>query len=550
MQAVSHLCAAAEIDDRGSGVVQQVSAPEKVSIGTAELWQGDCRAVLGAMPAQSVHCCVTSPPYFGLRDYGHADQIGLETTPDEYVAQLVEVFREVRRVLRDDGTLWLNLGDSYAANGCSGLNVGWAERAAEYAGGGHRAEPSRNRSTKRVPEGLKIKDLIGIPWRVAFALQQPYYTGNVSDERDRVWLAAMVDAEGSICGTEYQTGDRTKTNIYISVTNTSVPIIAKCERLFPQDVKHVYEKSGPSIRICYRWDVERMETKALFLREIYPHLVAKRKQAIVGYTFIEMQRGLFSKKKGYLPEQQEQRSRLMAALSSLNAGKDVDLPDWVIEPPPLFEPGFYLRQDIIWAKPNPMPESVTDRCTKSHEYLFLLSKSPRYYFDNEAIKEPVAAATVVRLSQNVDAQAGSDRVPGKTNGPMKAVRSKANSFKREGSKREQAIPGQSVGTHRPDRAESEYDLDTRNKRSVWTVATRPFKDAHFATFPPALIEPCILAGCPEGGTVLDPFGGAGTTAVVAGEHGRSAILIELNGEYIDIACRRIEDAQRQQRMFA
>lgn len=509
---------------------------------------GDCKVIMQTWPDQSVQMCVTSPPYFGLRDYGHAGQIGLEQTPDAYVAKLVDVFREVKRVLRDDGTLWLNLGDSYAGGGGGNYNTTGKTRA-----NGCQVTNVRNRPDWLEAVGAKPKDLLGIPWRVAFALQQPYYTGRVADERDRVWLAAMLDAEGSICGTEYQTGDRTKTNIYISITNTSVPIIEKCERLFPQDVKHVYEKSGPSSRICYRWDVERIETKALFIREIYPHLVAKRKQAILGYTFLEMQRGLVSKKKGYLPDQQEQRSWLMSALSKLNAGENIDLPDWVIEPPSLFEPGFYLRQDIIWHKPNPMPESVRDRCTKAHEYIFLLSKSERYYFDAEAIKEPVAAATVARLAQPTLAQptlaqqAGSDRVPGKTNGNMKAVRSKANSFKREGSKREQAIPGQTVGTHRPDRAESEYDLDTRNKRSVWTVTTKPFKGAHFATFPPDLIEPCILAGSKPGDVVLDPFMGSGTTAQVAIMHGRQYIGCELNQEYKELQDERIAGAMDQKR---
>lgn len=369
---------------------------DPVVIGNATIHIGDCMETMRSLAPQSIHCCITSPPYFGLRDYGHDGQIGLEQTPDEYVAKLVEVFREVRRVLRDDGTLWLNLGDSYASNAGGYSESGSRGESAWHSIGAKTQASVRKGAQRRPPAGLKPKDLIGIPWRVAFALQAD---------------------------------------------------------------------------------------------------------------------------------------------------------DW------------YLRQDIIWAKPNPMPESVTDRCTKSHEYLFLLSKSPRYYFDHEAIKEPVAVATVARLSQNVDAQAGSDRVPGKTNGPMKAVRSKANSFKREGSKREQAIPGQSVGTHRPGRAESEYDLDTRNKRSVWNVATRPFKGAHFATFPPALIEPCILAGCPEGGAVLDPFGGAGTTGLVATQSGRDAVLCELNPTYaamakerIDAAaleaCRRIEDAQRQGRLLA
>lgn len=266
---------------------------------------GDCIESMRSMPVESVQTCVTSPPYFGLRDYGHYGQIGLEPTPDEFVAKLVEVFREVRRVLRYDGTLWLNLGDSYGAG----------------------------------------KNLLGIPWRVALALQAD---------------------------------------------------------------------------------------------------------------------------------------------------------SWV------------LRQDIIWSKPNPMPESVRDRCTKAHEYLFLLSKGPRYYFDSAAIAEPLSASSVQRLSQATLAhQAGSDRVPGKTNGNMKAV-----------------------GTG-----------DTRNKRSVWTVATMPFREAHFATFPEALIEPCILAGAPVGSTVLDPFMGAGTTAVVCERLGRKWIGCELNPEYAAIAESRIRSTQ-------
>ena len=306
-----------------------------------EIHIGDCIDAMRKMPAQSVHCCVTSPPYFGLRDYGVDGQIGLEKTPDEFVQALVEVFREVRRVLRDDGTLWLNLGDSYArppAKGGSGPGGKNREWYGENYGQARGAE---------IPDGLKQKDLIGIPWRVAFALQAD---------------------------------------------------------------------------------------------------------------------------------------------------------------------GWYLRQDIIWHKPNPMPESVRDRCTKAHEYVFLLSKSPRYYFDSESIKEPA-----------VGGQTG-----------------KAASFKREGSKREQTIPGQAYGTHRPDRENVAYNGEKRNRRSVWAVATRPFKGAHFATFPPDLIEPCILAGCPEGGTVLDPFGGSGTTAGVALAHGRKAVLCELNPEYAELVPARVE----------
>lgn len=279
------------------------------SLNGVDLRLGDCLTVMKAIPDGSVNCCVTSPPYFGLRDYGVDGQIGLEPTPDEFVSALVAVFREVRRVLREDGTVWLNLGDSYAGAGYSNhTNTGGAQRS----DGGKQRHLSKT--------GVKNKDLIGIPWRVAFALQAD---------------------------------------------------------------------------------------------------------------------------------------------------------------------GWYLRQDIIWHKPNPMPESVRDRCTKAHEYVFLLSKSQKYYYDNNAVKEPVKQ-TRVAPNQN-DSGAGK----------------------------------------------------MRNRRSVWTVATKPYKGAHFATFPPDLIEPCILAGSPKGGVVLDPFGGSGTTAGVAVKHGRKAILCELNPEYANLVRERV-----------
>lgn len=339
-----------------------------------DLYEMNCLDMLDLwLPDQSVQTCITSPPYFGLRDYGHPEQIGLEKTPDEFVAKLVRVFRGVHRVLRDDGTLWLNLGDTYSVkstyNAAQSLHT--ANEWKQYG-------ESKNTACYERTCGVPAKNLLGIPWRVAFALQAD---------------------------------------------------------------------------------------------------------------------------------------------------------------------GWYLRQDIIWQKPNPMPESVTDRCTKSHEYIFMLTKSPRYYFDHEAIKEPAAASSVARWNQDVDAQEGSDRVPGKTNGKMKAVggsRSKRDSFKREDSKRAEVIPGQSVGTHRPDRDESSYDLETRNRRSVWNVSTKPYKGAHFATFPPDLIEPCVLAGSRPGDLVLDPFGGSGTTAGVALHHGRRAILCELNSEYAALVPSRVE----------
>lgn len=327
---------------------------------------GDCMARLAELPDQSVHCCVTSPPYFGLRDYGHDGQIGLEDSPDEYVARLVEVFREVRRVLRDDATLWLNLGDSYVSigSGAQGENGQMATRRVAQV----RDQKAVHGSVQRPPSvaGLPQKNLLGMPWRVAFALQAD---------------------------------------------------------------------------------------------------------------------------------------------------------------------GWYLRQDIIWAKPNPMPESVRDRCTKSHEYLFLLSKSPRYYFDQEAISEALAPSSVARLAQpTLEQQEGSGRVPGKTNGNMKAAGPR--------------FGGNKYGND--DRAESRTKsgnewpgAEKRNRRSVWTVTTQPFSEAHFAVFPPALVEPCVKAGAPENGVVLDPFGGSGTTALVADRLQRDAILIELNPEYAAMAEKRI-----------
>jgi len=303
-----------------------------------EIYIGDCRESLRRMAADGVRAqtCVTSPPYYGLRDYGVDGQLGLEQTPDEYVQHMVEVFRAVRDVLADDGTLWLNLGDSYAANQSN--NGGCSPKSTLGGGGGKYREGSKNESAynsttpRKINHGLKQKDLIGIPWRVAFALQAD---------------------------------------------------------------------------------------------------------------------------------------------------------------------GWHLRQDIIWHKPNPMPESVRDRCTKAHEYIFLLSKSPRYFFDHEAIKEPaIHAGVTVKSRGKYD------------DGTGKAI-----------AGYETHVVGERLVA------------DKRNRRSVWTVATRPYKGAHFATFPPALIEPCILAGSRPGDIVLDPFGGSGTTSGVAILHGRSSVLCEINPKY-------------------
>ena len=324
---------------------------------------GDCRDSMRQLIAHGrrVQMCVTSPPYFGLRDYGVDGQLGLEATPQEFVANMVEVFSLVRDLLADDGTLWLNMGDSYAGS----------------------------RSDLRVV-GLKPKDLMGMPWRLAFALQAD---------------------------------------------------------------------------------------------------------------------------------------------------------------------GWYLRQDILWHKPNPMPESVTDRCTKAHEYLFLLSKSERYFWDYAAMQERACAADIgamdggaQRLRDGSNANDGRNfRVPGNVNPPKgqrayemgdESHRTKAGllaySFKR---KTQTTPPPRQPDQHREDREDVHY-VGTRNRRSVWTVATTPYSGAHFATFPPALIEPCILAGSRPGDTVLDPFFGSGTTGQVAQRLGRQWIGCELNPAYVELQERR------------
>ena len=300
------------------------------------LIQGDCLKILKTLNEGSVNCCVTSPPYWGLRDYGVSEQLGLEKSPLEYVERMVEVFSEVRRVLRSDGTLWLNLGDCYASAG----GAGWQGKHVARA---DRTHTQRNLKRRSAVYGLKPKDLVGIPWRVAFALQAD---------------------------------------------------------------------------------------------------------------------------------------------------------------------GWWLRSEIIWHKSNCLPESVTDRPTKAHEQIFLLAKSKAYFFDMDAIREPHAADSLRRTKR-------------------KFV------YKHK-------PPGQTAHTLTPD---GFCHPKGKNKRSVWKVSTKPFKGAHFATFPEALIEPCILAGSPAGGTILDPFLGSGTTAVVAHKLGREFVGIELNPAYVTMAEERLRSVQ-------
>jgi DNA modification methylase len=374
------------------------------------LVQGDARQI--PLADESIHCCVTSPPYWGLRDYGVSGQIGLEKTPEEYIRVMVDVFREVKRILRDDGTLWLNMGDSYcsSANGnknCDSSTLttradGTRKRDVQETGriarddskgrgtsarcdgrGGHVYYGPKNQPNRLSLPGFKPKDLIGIPWMLAFALRAD---------------------------------------------------------------------------------------------------------------------------------------------------------------------GWYLRSDIIWSKPNPMPESVTDRPTKAHEYIFLLSKCERYYYDAEAIKERVTGEAHARGDGvNPKAKAiptGWDISTG--NGGHGKIHKQGRNKQGEGHRRYAGF------NERWDQREASRNkqnesfssavsglVEKRNKRTVWEVNPQPFPEAHFATFPEELIKPCILAGCPAGGTVLDPFIGSGTTALVARNLQCNAVGLELNATYIEIAKRRL-----------
>ena len=295
-----------------------------------ELYHGDCLEVLKALPSESVQMCVTSPPYFGLRDYGIEGQMGLEETPEEYVSKLVNVFHEVKRILKNDGILWVNLGDSYYNYRPGGISQP-KQTLAKSDGAVCLSTPKRN----KVFSGIKEKDLMGIPWMVAFALRND---------------------------------------------------------------------------------------------------------------------------------------------------------------------GWYLRQDIIWSKPNPMPESVQDRCTKSHEYIFLLSKSKSYYYDKEAVQEKAICAFDNR-GERADSRRGTE---------CNSINSNTGEFK--------------------------------NKRSVWNINTKPYKEAHFATFPLEIPEICIKAGSKEDDIVLDPFNGAGTTGVACTKWKRNYIGIDLNSEYLDISKKRLEQS--------
>lgn len=515
-----------------------------------ECRQGDCLEVLPMLPAQSVQCCVTSPPYWGLRDYGTAtweggesgcdhkyrvpspyntgfnerwgnssgkskqeserhevlykgvcgkcgarridSQLGLEETPQEYVEKMVRVFREVWRVLKDDGTLWLNMGDGYAASGVSGLSV--KGETSTLVGSANSAHTTQKKS---VLAGLKPKDLCMMPARVAMALQQPYYSGSIKDERDRIWLAAMLDAEGCMFIHRRKEGQHNGQGYYrthdnfgpgVEISNTHEAIIQRILSIVGKGsiCTQGPEENGRRKQLLYRWNLRTTESKEL-VRALYPHLIAKRQQARILYG---------------CPSSGDEATRAHASLIAMHRGlpPTIDFKD----PPSCFEKGWTIRSDIIWSKLNPMPESVTDRPTKAHEYIFLLTKAERYFYDAEAIREPDS---------------------GLQGGRQQAAFNGTNKYS------DCDYKSTHVG-HGHDGIGRQTYTGFRNKRTVWTIATQPYREAHFATFPEEIPNLCILAGSKVGDVVLDPFAGSGTTGRVALELGRKAVLIELSPQYV------------------
>ena len=636
--------------------------------------QGDVLSRLGDLPDESVDCVVTSPPYYGLRDYGMEGQIGLEETPEEYVKKMVEVFKEVRRVLRSDGTLWLNLGDSYAGSGKGAWN-NKIDQKESYIPDPDSPQCLMN----KVPKGLKRKDLIGIPWRVALALQA-----------DGWWL--RQDIIWCLSGGAW---------VYARTHKGDMPVMVKdLVRLNPSTVKlwngqkwtqvlgwgpsadtsqrfELVLRSGERIGCTgpHQWPTQRGNVAArdLVVGDVIKTCTLPEPQTnrppyliddllwLIGLYLAEgsraddtIQISLHADESKWLPRIKSAAESLGATMGATTNGNILNvrlygrvlrsaieeyiggstardkhlrnaawhLPDTALrvivsgyldgdghydEPNARYRLGFARnyslerdlrtlaarldavltlhpstagyqngsrpsfrgewrwersghfnekdRSEIIeirasrarkfWdiavedephlfalasgvlthnCKTNPMPESVRDRCTKSHEYIFLLSKSEKYYYDQDSIKEPASF--------------------GLPNSPQSIKSPYGQGFTRSNMEDKQRGHGRRHAgfNERWDHMTKEEQCSgMRNKRSVWTIATQPFPEAHFATFPEELIRPCILAGCPEGGTVLDPFGGSGTTGIVAISSLRNSILIEINPAYIDIAVKRIKN---------
>lgn len=505
---------------------QQDARRPYVSDPDFQLYVGDVREVLRELPSESVHCILTSPPFYGLRDYGMDGQIGLEATPEEWVSELVAVFEECRRILRSDGTLWIECGDSYNAGTST-------SRAGSTLEGSHGYWENPHIKRRINAQGLKPKDIIGSPFLLAKALRDPAYHGRIKSERDRLWLAALIDSEGCIhihrrkagsdSGAKWERKDGTTARyertqdtygVMVSVSNTNEDIVARCHSLVGQGSRSDHlagTGTQQRKRTLYRWTVTGQQARDL-LREVYPDLVAKQHEARIAY---------------HAPSSGKGAAESHEAVKALHNGRTVDVDPPA--PPSLFAPGWYHRGTYIWAKSNAMPESAKDRCTTAHSYVFHFAKSTRYFFDGEAIAEP--AAWERWGDQTVPKYEGTSTSTGWMEPKPKAELIAIGNRQTNGQK-----PRTDERRGFDNRLEREDGL--KHPRSVWTIPTQGYPEAHFATWPEALAERIILAGCPKGGTVLDPFCGSGTTAVIAKRLHRRCIGVELNPEYAELAARR------------
>ena len=468
---------------------------------------GDALDVLRTLPAESVHCCVTSPPYWGLRDYGEPGQLGLESTPGEYVERIVGIFREVRRVLRGDGTLWLNLGSSYSNAGAT--TGGCSPKSTLSGGGGKYRKGSKNEAMFNASsrpdqnaaacgtDGTEPQDSGGAdPACPCFG---DGHLGDSPTRHDRTPRTPPRRHEAAAhhpptvrdsvrSGFDSASQCALHRGAQASTTSASPP--SARDACVPVDAASVCPQ-GPRTSSCDAPTCADTAENSHDRRGTSQP--SDRRTSDTGSSSSASDPPALT--------------MLYSTIASLGfKQKDMVPIPWLVALA-LQADGWYLRSDIIWAKPNPMPESVTDRPTKAHEYVFLLSKSARYFYDADAVRE---AGTL-----------------------PPHVRDRRSNFKGESAAVEAA--GMS-----PMARDGVIECDgTRNRRTVWTIATQPFPGSHFAVMPPALVRPCILAGCPPDGVVLDPFAGAGTVPLVAAENGRRYLGIELNPEYAEMARERV-----------